>query len=132
MSQYLYNVKELSKNFEDLEVIQIPKLESARADTLSHLATSDFSELNSNISIDVLEKSSIEALLIAQIEHEPSWIDPLMEYLTKGVLLANPVEARRIKRQVPWYVILDNQLYKRSYSSPLLQCLRPSEADYAL
>ena len=69
---------------------------------------------------------------IIQIEYKSSLIDPLMEYITKETLPTDPGEARRIKRQAPWYVVQDNQLYQRLYSLPLLLCLRPSEADYIL
>ena len=30
------------------------------------------------------------------------------------------------------YVLYEGKLYKRSYSLPLLRCLRPSETDFAL
>ena len=94
-------MKELSKSFEDLKVIQIPRSKNIRADALSHLATSNFFELNPNILIDILENFNIEALPIAQIEHESSWIDPLMKYIAEEILLTDLVEAKRIKRQTP-------------------------------
>ena len=65
------------------------------------MVTSNFSKFNSNIFIDILEKSSIEALPIVQIEHEPSWIDPLIKYIAEKILPDDPVKARRIKRQAP-------------------------------
>nr|XP_010919416.1 uncharacterized protein LOC105043537 [Elaeis guineensis] len=42
IARYLQNVKELSKGFEEFEVLQILRSENARADTLSHLTMSDF------------------------------------------------------------------------------------------
>ena len=60
MTQYLQNIKDLAKSFEDLEVIQIPRSENVRADALYHLATLDFFGLREKILIDYLEKPSIE------------------------------------------------------------------------
>ena len=60
-------MKELLKSFKDLEIMKILRSKIARADVLSHLATSDFFELNQKVLIDIFEKSSIEALPIIQL-----------------------------------------------------------------
>ena len=48
---YLQNVKKLSKNFEELEVLQILRSKNIRADALSHLIISNFFELNQKVLI---------------------------------------------------------------------------------
>ena len=93
---------------------------NARAGAFSHLATSGFFELNQKVFIEILEKPSKKVQMIAQVNHEPSWMDLLIDYLEKGPLPNNPTDARKIKRQAPWYVILDGRLYKRSFSFLLL------------
>ncbi|GKV40125.1 hypothetical protein SLEP1_g47794 [Rubroshorea leprosula] len=40
--------------------------------------------------------------------------------------------AKVIKRRAAHFTVLDNQLYKRAASMPLLRCLTPYEAEYAL
>ena len=67
-----------------------------------------------------------------QVGNESSWIDPFIEFLVDKTLLTNYVEAHRIKRLVAQYVLIDNRLYKRSTSLPLLKYLHPFEAEYAL
>ena len=67
-----------------------------------------------------------------EIGHEPSWIDPLVAYLRDGVLPHDAKEVRKLRNQASRYILYEGKLYKRSYSLPLLKCLRPSEADYAL
>ena len=64
MVHYLQNAKKLFENFEKLEVLQILRLENARADALSHLATSGFPELNQKVLIEQLDKPNIEVLSI--------------------------------------------------------------------
>lgn len=34
---------------------------------------------------------------VQQVDWQPSWIDPFIEYLTNETLLADPLEAYRIK-----------------------------------
>ena len=67
-----------------------------------------------------------------QMELEPSWIDLLVAYLKEEVLPHDPKEARKLRNQAFRYVLYEGKLYKRSYSLPLLRCLRPSETDFAL
>ena len=35
--------------------------------------------------------------MIAQVDHESSWIDPLMDYIDKGALPNDPTEVRKLK-----------------------------------
>ncbi|GMH07489.1 hypothetical protein Nepgr_009329 [Nepenthes gracilis] len=57
---------------------------------------------------------------------------PYVRFLTEGTLPDNINEAKRIKKTVGWYTVLNERLYKRGYSTPLLNCLTLEEADYAL
>ena len=47
-------------------------------------------------------------------------------------LVLTAKEARKLRNQASRYIFYEGKLYKRSYSLPLLRCLHPSEADYAL
>ena len=59
-------------------------------------------------------------------------MDPIIHYLRIGTLSADNLAVHKVKHQAPHYVLLDDKLYKRSYSLPLLKCLLPSKADYAM
>ena len=59
-------------------------------------------------------------------------MDPLLLYLKEGKLLEGNLEAREIKRKARRFVIIDGELYKRSFLQPLLKCVWPREADYIL
>ena len=67
-----------------------------------------------------------------EINHEPSWIDPLVAYLKDGVLPPDAKEAQKLKNQASRCILYEGKLYKRSYYLSLLKCLQPSEADFAL
>ena len=59
-------------------------------------------------------------------------MNPIVQYLTTGVLSINTSVARQVKRMAPHYTLVDERLYKRSFTLPLLKCLLLSEAIYAL
>ncbi len=66
------------------------------------------------------------------IDTEPSWMDELVNYLQSEALPNDELEARRIRRLAFRFILYEGKLYQKSFTSPLLRCLRPSEADYAM
>ena len=59
-------------------------------------------------------------------------MDPIVRYLKTGALPIDTSVAHQIKCMAPHYTLVDEQLYKRLFTLPLLKCLLPSEAKYAL
>jgi len=66
------------------------------------------------------------------VDTEPSWVDPLLLYLKDGKLPKGDAEAQEIKRKARRFVIVERELYKRSFSQPLLNCILHRESDYIL
>lgn len=80
-----------------------------------------------------LETPNIDkGIEVQQVEHESSWTDPIFKYLIDEVLPSDPIEARRINWMASQYLLLDETLYKRSFTLPLLKSLGSIDADYAL
>ncbi|XP_052189979.1 uncharacterized protein LOC127799798 [Diospyros lotus] len=63
---------------------------------------------------------------------EPSWMDPLVSYLKDGRLPKSDLEARELKRRAQKFILINEELYKRSFTQPLLRCVRPRKANYVL
>ncbi|XP_077248569.1 uncharacterized protein LOC143888133 [Tasmannia lanceolata] len=97
MIKYLSKVHQLAGKFKNFEVIRIPRTKNAKADVLSKLAASGYTTLGS-ICMEFLKKSSIEneAVEVMQVEHEPCWMDEIIEYLRTGKLLEAKNEARKV------------------------------------
>ena len=49
-----------------------------------------------------------------------SWMTPITKYLEEGTLLADPVEARKLKVKSIRFVLIQGMLYKRGFSLPYL------------
>ena len=45
---------------------------------------------------------------------------------------SNPKEAKKVKKRVVRYTILNGILYKRGFSQPYLKCVKPDDARYIL
>ena len=51
---------------------------------------------------------------------------PIINYLKTGTLPTEEKEAKRLKREAQYYTIINNILYKRGISIPLLKCVPTS------
>ncbi|XP_077252367.1 uncharacterized protein LOC143891714 [Tasmannia lanceolata] len=133
MIKYLSQVRQLSSKFRSFEVVRIPRTDNTKADVLSKLAASGYTTLG-NICMEFLQASSIErkAAEIMQVEHEPCWMDEIVDYLRSGKLPEDKREARKVIQRAARFSLDGENLFKRSYTLPYLKCLRPSDATYAL
>ncbi|XP_073107344.1 uncharacterized protein [Elaeis guineensis] len=132
MAKYHQKVKDLMAPFEYFEISHIPRAENAQADALSRLATSDYGALGRTF-VESLERPSIDEVeKVLQLMAELSWMDPIAQYLTDRSTPEDSTEARRLRWTASQYMMIDGRLYKRSFSFPLLKCLGPTNADYAL
>ncbi|XP_071695152.1 uncharacterized protein [Rutidosis leptorrhynchoides] len=130
MKQYLQLVEKISKHFETLEVVQIPRNKNKKADVLSKLATLTFDHLHKKVLVEVLKDKSVdEKVVVATVEEREScWITPYVKYLQDGILPTDTMEARQIRVSAPLYVLENGILYRKSFSGPNLRCLTPQQA----
>ncbi|XP_027165899.1 uncharacterized protein LOC113765851 [Coffea eugenioides] len=101
MQRYLSKVHQLTAYFESFEIQRIPRSQNRRADALSRLASTSFSDLNKTILVEVLS--------------EPGY---MKEVACPGILPEGQAEARKIQRKSARYALRDGELYKRSYLGP--------------
>ncbi|GKV30660.1 hypothetical protein SLEP1_g39449 [Rubroshorea leprosula] len=96
-------VAELKSKFQKFHLSKIPRAENEQANSLSN------TDPNS-----------------------PSWTDPITSFLRDGAVPADKQEEMRLRKKASRYTLVNDVLYKRSFSLPLLRCLTPYEAEYAL
>ena len=100
MAKYLEKVKEIILAFSNFDIRQIPRVENTRTDLLSKLATLAPAELSKKVFFEVLKcPSTEEPQLVMEINHESSWIDPLVAYLKDGIFSHDAKEAWKLRNQ---------------------------------
>ncbi|GKV49226.1 hypothetical protein SLEP1_g55988 [Rubroshorea leprosula] len=132
----IYGLK-LKSRFVSFQIDKIPRADNHQADELSKLASSQDLNPHRSTIVKVLDAPSyidftVECQLLSTDPSSPSWTTPLIDYLHSGELPEDPSAAKLIKRRAAHFTLLDNQLYKRAASIPLLRCLTPYEAEYAV
>jgi hypothetical protein len=59
----------------------------------------------------------------ATVHDTKTWMDPIIEFITKGTLPEDHTEATLIKRRAINHTVIEGRLYKIGISNPLLKCL---------
>ena len=63
---------------------------------------------------------------------EPSWMDPIWDYLVEGPLPSDPKEAYKLRARLARFTVHRGTLYKRGFSRPILKCVGKEDANYIL
>ncbi|GKV29326.1 hypothetical protein SLEP1_g38263 [Rubroshorea leprosula] len=137
LARYASVVNRLKSRFASFQIDKIPRADNQRADQLSKLASSQETNPHRSTIVEVLDALSytdfiVECQLLSTNPSSPSWTTPLINYLQSGELPEDPSAAKLTKRRAAHFTLLDNRLYKRAASMPLLRCLTPYEAEYVV
>ena len=99
MILYLKKVRELLKKFIQVQVKHVPRAKNSRADALAKLATASQEDLGGLIPVEHLPKPSvsIDNIEVSPVMFEPSWMDPIWDYLVDGTLPSDPKEASKLR-----------------------------------
>ncbi|KAI5351623.1 hypothetical protein L3X38_004514 [Prunus dulcis] len=99
MTAYLQHARHLLATFHAHSIKQVPRLENSHADALARLASALEQGMGRHIHIEFLAQPSTQAPLICTIDHSPTWMDPILQFLQNQTLPANPAEARRVRHR---------------------------------
>ena len=124
MRECLTRVKYLQKNFESFDLQHVPRSGNIHADSLATLVTSSAQSLPCIILVEDLGKPTGERgkmIYILPVRVGRSWMDSIIQFLSKDVLPENKSEAEKIRRKAPrFWLSEDQKLYTRSFSGPYL------------
>ncbi|XP_030968839.1 uncharacterized protein LOC115989306 [Quercus lobata] len=136
MQEYLGRAKRLQSDFESFNLTHVSRSGNTHADSLATLAMSSMQDLPRMILVEALCQTSLigrDIARIHQIRRNPSWMDPIMNFLKDDTLPEGKLEAEKIRRNAPQFWLLeDHKLYRRSYSGPYLLCIHPEESESLL
>ncbi|GAU49214.1 hypothetical protein TSUD_369830 [Trifolium subterraneum] len=134
--EYLNLIKTKLAKFKETEVKHVPREHNARADVLSKLASTRRKKAgNQSLIQETLTKPSIEKTV--EVMHvcainEQSWMSLVYNFLKSNTLPADVKEATKIRKRACTYVLLDDKLYRRGFSIPLLKCVEEARVEFIL
>ncbi|XP_061376471.1 uncharacterized protein LOC133318480 [Gastrolobium bilobum] len=92
LMKYLSRVREIMADFDEVRITHIPRGENSRADILSKLASTK----NPGNHRTVLQQSIARSSCVMVITLANDWRKPLVDYLEKGILPEDHLEARKL------------------------------------
>ncbi|GKD55041.1 reverse transcriptase domain-containing protein, partial [Tanacetum coccineum] len=119
----------------EFSIKQVPRGENKKADALSKIPSTSFAHLSKQVLVEELKKKSIdekEVLAVVEEEEGHTWMTPVYEYLTEGILPEEKRKARVVRRKAGRYAVINETLYKKSFLGPWLRCVGPLQANYVL
>ena len=134
MILYLRKVRDLLKKFVLVQVKHVPRAENSRSDALGKLATAPQEDLGRSTPVEYLAEPSIDLcdVVVASVESEPRWMDPIWDYIIDGSLPDNPKEAAKIRARSARFTNHKGSLYKRGFFTPILKCIAGKDTEYVL
>ena len=134
MILYLQKVRDLLKKFNLVQVKHVPRAGNSRADALAKLATASQEDLSNSTPVEYLAEPSIDLcdVQVAQIRSEPSWMEPIWDYIIDGRLPDDPKESAKIRTRSARFTNHKGSLYKRGFFTPILKCIAGKDTEYVL
>ncbi|RDX88936.1 Tf2-11, partial [Mucuna pruriens] len=65
-------------------------------------------------------------------EGRETWMNPIIEYLKNGKLLEDSADSLKIQKEASKYTLIEQRLYRRGFSYPLLRCVDNDEVLYII
>ena len=122
------------KKFVLVQVRHVPKAKNSRADALAKLATTLQEDLSKSTPVEYLAEPSIDLcdVVVAQVGSEPSWMDPIWDYIIDGCLPDDPKKAAKVRARSARFTNHKGSLYKRGFFTPILKCIVGKDTEYVL
>ncbi|CAL9019552.1 unnamed protein product, partial [Prunus brigantina] len=97
------------------------------ADALASIGSALDTQFRRSIPVEHIDHPNIEEAEhpnLMQIDEDPSWQDPIIDYLVNENLPMGNSEARKIKQKAARYYMKGDMLVRKSYSGPHLTCIK--------
>jgi len=123
-------VRNLLTKFEEVSFQHVRRENNTRADALSRLATTKQKGVHRSVIHVTLNKPSVSTEECMTIDTQPNWMTLIKQYLTNGI--CDPHLEKMMKQQAARFVLIDQDLYRRGYTRPLLKCLNLDQVTYVM
>ena len=133
VAKYVSSVKQCLGSFLIWKLAHVPKDCNDKANALAAVAAS--LPITETIFLPIYYQpfSSITPSQVSQVDEIlPSWMDPIIHYISMGELPSEKDKAHKVQVQSARFSLVDEQLFKRSLSGPYLKCLTLKQGHYVL
>ncbi|XP_057786780.1 uncharacterized protein LOC131004173 [Salvia miltiorrhiza] len=128
MKAYHCKINEMKQKFMEFKIEQISREENTKVDLLARMTSAVEQTWNNEITL-LCDTRDMGTSQVFSVEIQDDWRAPIIHFLKTGERLSKESNQRARYEN---YCLINDQLYKRSFTQPLLKCLSPEEANLAL
>lgn len=132
LKMYRFKTKEVVNNLQDFHILHVPRSENQQVDALSRMVSSADGLSQRTIMWQVIHQPGINAKQTFVLDRTSTWMDKMIKYLRDEELPSDEKEAEKVQAKAKWFAWHDENLYKKSYTHPLLKFVTPEDGDYIL
>ncbi|XP_021812768.1 uncharacterized protein LOC110755796 [Prunus avium] len=132
MTAYLSSAHLLLQQFKAYEIRQVLRSENSHADALARLASAINDKIGRKVPVEILAQPSTTSVGICTIQYEDTWMSPIYIYLTNGTLPKDKSQARKLRYRSARYIVINDILYKRGYTTSYMKCVTEEQGKYVL
>ncbi|RDX97189.1 Gypsy retrotransposon integrase-like protein 1, partial [Mucuna pruriens] len=122
----------MATSFESFTLLHVPRDQNERADLLAKLASTQKRGLQRSIIHENLSTPTIDKSEVQHNEGKETLMDPIIEYLKSERLPDESAGSLKIRKEASKYTLIEQRLYRRGFSYPLLRCVDGDEALYII
>ena len=117
-----------------VQVRHVPRAEKSRADAIAKLATASQEDISRLTPAEYLAEPSIDLcdVEVAPVESEPSWMEPIWDYIIGGRLPDDTKEVAKMRTRSARFTNHKGSLYKRGFFTPILKCIAGKDTEFVL
>ncbi|GAA0171698.1 hypothetical protein LIER_25672 [Lithospermum erythrorhizon] len=99
LMRYYAKAAQVSQGFKQVNFDHISRAENERADRLSRLATTHYSELPEEVYVEVYDQPAYKEEIVKNVmgSNITDWREPITMYLTEGILPSDSIEAKKVQ-----------------------------------
>ncbi|XP_009784987.2 uncharacterized protein [Nicotiana sylvestris] len=131
----MVKVQDLLEQFQEWSITHIPREDNTEANALANLGSSTGIKGSKSATVvklmnSVLDTNGYYGVNLASLVWD--WRNGIIDYLEHGKFPKDPKAPWALRAKAACYSFKKGQLYRKSFQSPLAQCLRASEANYVM
>jgi len=107
--------------------VDVLHVSTTRGKLRSHRSLSQDTARASCISTFPTSPEEEKGVQVCALEEGDTWMMPYRRYLADGILLAEPEEDKKIKRNAARYTLVDGILFRHGFTHPILTCASGDE-----
>lgn len=134
IEMYMRYTQRLMQKFGKIRFEFVPSEKNSNVDALTKMGSKKEAVLLGSITLEIQEIPRITEIEVMEVVDGPeeTWMTSIQEYIHKGSLPTDKIEARRLRYQTIRYVGYDGVQYKRGFNQPLLKCIDSEVCNYIL